>query len=129
MLHESPAFLWDAREAATKAASVALGREQTEYLGDWVLQAAVERQLEILGEALKNLRSADAETAARIPDVHAIIATRNILVHAYAQVDQRRVWEILTDDLPLLIPVLAGLLTEADEAEPSIEERYTDGVG
>ncbi|CAM5282891.1 HepT-like ribonuclease domain-containing protein [Leifsonia shinshuensis] len=123
MLPESPAFLWDAREAATKAASVAQGHGQPEYLGDWVLQAAVERQLEILGEALKNLRSTDAETAARIPNVHAIIATRNILVHAYAQVDQRRVWEILTDDLPELIPVLESLLAEIDDAEPSLEDR------
>lgn len=123
MLPESPAFLWDAREAATKAASVAQGHGQAEYLGDWVLQAAVERQLEILGEALKNLRSVDAETAARIPYVHAIIATRNILVHAYAQVAQRRVWEILTDDLPTLIPVLEGLLAEVDEAEPSFQDR------
>jgi uncharacterized protein with HEPN domain len=123
MLPESPAFLWDAREAATKAASVARGHEQAEYLGDWVLQAAVERQLEILGEALKNLRSADAETATRIPNVHAIIATRNILVHAYAQVDQRRVWEILIDDLPELIALLEGLLAEVDEAEPTFQDR------
>lgn len=123
MLPESPAFLWDAREAATKAASVAQGHGQADYLGDWVLQAAVERQLEILGEALKNLRSADAETAARIPNVHAIVATRNILVHAYARVDQRRVWEILTDDLPELIPVLDSLLAEVDEANPSLQDR------
>lgn len=34
MLPESPAFLWDAREAATKAASVAQGHGQGEYLGD-----------------------------------------------------------------------------------------------
>lgn len=122
MLRESPAFLWDAREAAMKAASVAEGHEREGYLADWVLQAAVERQLEILGEALKNLRSADPATASRVPDVHAIIATRNILVHAYAQVDQRRVWEILIDDLPVLIPVLGGLLAEADAAGPSAEE-------
>ncbi|SEI16322.1 MULTISPECIES: HepT-like ribonuclease domain-containing protein [unclassified Leifsonia] len=122
MLPESPAFLWDAREAATKAASVEQGHGQAEYLGDWVLQAAVERQLEILGEALKNLRSADAETAARIPNVHAIIGTRNILVHAYAQVDQQRVWEILTDDLPELIPVLESLLAEVDETELSLQD-------
>lgn len=34
MLPESPAFLWDAREAATKAASVAQRHEQAEYLGE-----------------------------------------------------------------------------------------------
>jgi uncharacterized protein with HEPN domain len=100
-----------------KAASVPHGHAQKEFLDNWVLQAAAERQLEILGEALKNLRSADAETAGRIPDVHAIIATRNILVHAYAQVDQRRLWDILTDDLLVLIPVLESLLAEADEAD------------
>ena len=125
MLPESPAFIWDARDAANKAASVEQSHDQNEYLGDWVLQAAVERQLEILGEALKNLRSADPETAARIPNVHAIIATRNILVHAYARVDQRRVWEILVDDLPILIPVLEGLLGEVDEPKPSTGERQT----
>ncbi|MFF2051361.1 DUF86 domain-containing protein [Leifsonia sp. NPDC058194] len=117
MRPESPALLWDARDAATKAVSVSHVHSRAAYLADWVLQAAVERQLEVLGEALKNVRSADAETAARIPDVHAIIATRNILVHAYAQVDQRRVWEILTDDLPVLIPVLDGLLAEVDAME------------
>jgi uncharacterized protein with HEPN domain len=123
MRPESPAFLWDAREAARKAASVAQAHEQAVYLDDWVLQAAVERQLEILGEALKNLRVADADTAARVPNVHAIIATRNILVHAYAQVDQRRVWEIMTDDLPVLIPLLEGLLAEVDGQEPSLPQR------
>ena len=114
MRPESPAFLWDAREAAAKATSVAREHERDEYLKDWVLQAAAERQLEILGEALKNLRSADPTTAARIPDVHAIIATRNILVHAYARVDQGRIWEVLTDDLPVLLPVLERLVSEAD---------------
>ena len=118
MRPELPAFLWDAREASTKAASIAQGHARDEYLDDWVLQAAGERQLEVLGGALKNLRAADADTAERIPNVHAIIATRNILVHAYAQVDQQRVWEILTDDLPTLIPVLEGLLAEAGEEEP-----------
>ena len=114
MRPESPAFLWDARDASRKAASVAQGHALDEYLEDWVLQAAVERQLEILGEALKNLRAADPETAERVPDVHAIIATRNILVHAYAQVDQRRIWEILTVDLAALVPVLEALLSEAE---------------
>jgi uncharacterized protein with HEPN domain len=104
-------------------------RARSVSIADWVLQAAAERQLEILGEALKNLRSADAATASRVQDVHAIIATRNILVHAYAQVDQRRVWEILVDDLPGLIAVLQGLLAEADAARPSVEESEPGRAG
>ncbi len=127
MRPESPAFLWDAREAAAKAASVAEGNSQFRYLGDWVLQAAAEHQLEILGEALKNLRAVDADTAVGIPNVHAIIATRNILVHAYAQVDQRRVWEILNNDLPALIPVLESLLADVDHADSSRGGRVRPG--
>jgi uncharacterized protein with HEPN domain len=114
MRPESPAFLWDASEASKRAVSIGRGRKIQDYLDDWVLQSAVERQLEILGEALKNLRAADPETAARIPDVHAIIATRNILVHAYARVDQWKVWEIITRDLPALVPVLTELLLEVE---------------
>ena len=114
MRPEAPAFLWDACEASKRAVSIASGREVGDYLGEWILQAAVERQLEIIGEALKHLRAADPETAERIPDVHAIIATRNILVHAYAQVDQEKVWEIITGDLPALIPVLEALLSEVE---------------
>lgn len=123
MRPESPAFLWDAREAAMKAASVAQGHARAEYLDDWVLRAAVERQLEILGEAMKNLRLVDSDTADQIPNVHAIIATRNILVHAYGQVDQRRVWEILTEDIPVLLPVLERLLDEADSGESPLTAR------
>jgi hypothetical protein len=44
-------------------------------------------QLEILGEALKNLRNVDPETAARIPDAHRIIGLRDVLAHAYAVIN------------------------------------------
>jgi len=116
MRPDAPALLWDARQAAARAVSVAEGRSVDDYLANWVSQSAVERQLEIVGEALKNLRTADPDTAERIPDIHAIVATRNILVHAYAQVDQQRIWRILTRDLPELIPVLDELLSEAEQA-------------
>jgi uncharacterized protein with HEPN domain len=114
MQPESAAFLWDAHDASKKAVSIASGLDIEEYLSQWVLQSAVERQLEILGEALRNLRAKNPDTAERIPNVHAIIATRNILVHAYAQVDQQKVWEIITQDLPVLVPVLEALLSEIE---------------
>lgn len=120
MLPESPAYLWDALVAAKKAGSVAADHELEGYLQDWVLQSAAERQFEIVGEALKNLRTADPATAERIPDVHAIIATRNVLVHAYAKVDQMKLWETLTEDVPRLIRVVAALLAEF-EAGPDAE--------
>ncbi|TAM70074.1 MAG: DUF86 domain-containing protein [Microbacteriaceae bacterium] len=113
MQSESPAFIWDAQEASKRIVSVTQGHDVDEYLDNWVLQAAVECQLEILGEALKKLRVADPVTLERIPNAHAIIATRNILVHAYARVDQEKVWDILTSDLPVLVSILEGPLAEA----------------
>lgn len=114
MQPESAALLWDALDASRRAVSIADGLQLAEYLNQWVLQSAAERQLEIVGESLKNLRAADVQTAERVPDVNAIIATRNILVHAYARVDPERIWTVLTRDLRELIPILEGLLAEAE---------------
>jgi hypothetical protein len=58
-----------------------------------MLRAAVERQFEIIGEALRRLLSEDRETAERISQHKRIIAFRNILTHG-AEVDDRIVWGI-----------------------------------
>ncbi|WP_425339305.1 HepT-like ribonuclease domain-containing protein [Brevibacterium marinum] len=57
------------------------------FSADWILQSAVERNIEIIGEALNRLRRTDAEVAARIPHLQEAIATRNVIAHQYANVD------------------------------------------
>jgi len=52
------------------------------------------------------------ELAERIPDVHKIIATRNVLVHGYTEVSSTIVWEAATQAIPGLIPTLEALLAE-----------------
>ena len=52
-----------------------------------MLRSAVERQFEIVGEALSQLAKAAPELAAQIPDLPRIVAFRNILRHGYAVVD------------------------------------------
>lgn len=74
----------------------------------------MERQLEILGEALKNLRSADPDTAAAIPDLARIIGMRNVLAHAYAVVDDGVVWEAATARVPALMAIVEGLLADIE---------------
>jgi uncharacterized protein with HEPN domain len=60
----------------------------------------VERQFEIIGEALNRLSRIDSEAAKKIDDLPRIVAFRNILSHGYASVDDALVWQLLSDRLP-----------------------------
>jgi uncharacterized protein with HEPN domain len=76
-------LLWDARDAVTAIAEMTRGKSFSDFDSDLVLRSAVERQFEILGEALNRLNRLDATLAARIPDLRQIVAFRNILIHGY----------------------------------------------
>lgn len=112
MRPDTPAHLWDGVNAARKTLAIIHGLTIDEYLADWIRQSAVERQLEILGESLARIRRDDEETAERIPDIHAVIATRNVIIHRYDEVDHVRVWVMLHDDVPALLPSLQSILDE-----------------
>ncbi|MGB9030948.1 MAG: HepT-like ribonuclease domain-containing protein [Acidobacteriaceae bacterium] len=58
----------------------------------------------------------DAVFAAQITNSRNIIAFRNILIHAYAHIDDRIVWEIVEYRLPVLIHDVAELMKLPDEA-------------
>ena len=98
--------------AADKIAAFVGGLTEDQYRHDELRKSAVERQLEVLGEALKNLRNTDPQLAQRIPALARIIGMRNILAHAYAVVDDGVVWEAATVRVPELALVVQSLLTE-----------------
>lgn len=103
-------YLWDAASAAEQARSFAKGCSLDDYLANAMLRAAVERQFEIIGEALNQLSKAAPEIASAIPDLPRIVAFRKILVHGYATVDDALVWQVLTERLPELQRVMRELL-------------------
>lgn len=76
----------------------------------WETKAAVERQYELLGEALNYVRNADAELAERIPGVEAAIGVRNHIIHGYFEGDDETLWQTATEDLPQLQQALLHLL-------------------
>ena len=92
MKREPKTLLWDAREAADAIVAMTTGKTFGDFDRDIVLRSAVERQFEIVGEALARLARDDAATAAKIPDLRDIVAFRNILIHGYAVIDRARVW-------------------------------------
>ena len=112
MLLESASYLWDARVAAAHIHTFAAGVSLVSYRVDDLRKSAVERQLEILGEALNRLRRIDELTASRIPDLHRIVGMRNVLAHGYATVEDAVVWEAATQRVPEVARVIELLLLE-----------------
>ncbi|HVF04023.1 MAG TPA: HepT-like ribonuclease domain-containing protein [Frankiaceae bacterium] len=112
MPRDPRAYLWDARQAAERVVGFVAGRTWQEYAGDVLLRSAVERQFEIVGEALNKLRGVDDAIAAEIADLPRIVAFRNLLIHGYATIDDALVWEIATERAEPLVATLNRLLGE-----------------
>lgn len=112
MQPDAGALLWDAHRAAELIRTFVARRSWEDYLGDAMLRSAVERQFEIIGEALNRLSQVDAPVAAQVVDLPRIVAFRNVLIHGYATIDDAIVWEVATERIGALARVLAGLLDE-----------------
>jgi uncharacterized protein with HEPN domain len=87
-------LLIDVRKAGLAVTSFVKGKSLIDYSQDLLLRSAVERQLEILGEAVRKLRDLDPAMAARLSDHHRIIGFRNILAHGYDVLDEHIVWQV-----------------------------------
>lgn len=81
MQRDPRAFLWDVREAALAIQSFTFGMDVNDYVGSELVQAAVERKFEVIGEALNQLAKLDPSLAAQIADLPQIVAFRNQLIH------------------------------------------------
>ena len=90
-------------------------RTEAEYLADDYCQSAVERQLEIAGDSLGQLRKIAPELFKRVPDGDIVVAFRNVLAHGYAVLDHRKVYEIASQRAGELLTSLEALLAELPE--------------
>ena len=114
MQRDARCYLWDALRAAEAVQSFLRGRTFETFVEDDLLRSAVERQLEIIGEALSQLANVDPQIADNIAELGRIIAFRNILAHGYAAIDYDTVWRLIEDKLPELQSNLTMLLGAAD---------------
>lgn len=105
-------YLEDVQQACELLLKFTSGKSITDYEGDPMLRSAVERQFEIIGEAVSGLARINPAIADRISYHERIIALRNILIHGYADVDNRLVWDVLRTNLPTLRGEINTLLAE-----------------
>lgn len=104
--------LHDALVACRAIQQFADERSFAAYERDLMLRSAVERQLEIIGEALGQARHADETLETRLPKLARIVALRNRVIHGYDTVDDEIIWDIAQTNVPELIEQLKTLLAE-----------------
>lgn len=101
-------------EDAVRAGEAVIGflGESTleEYVSNEVLASAVERQFEILGEALSRALRGEPKLAEAIPEVHDVIGFRNVLAHGYDVLQDETVFNHARSDVPALLDRLRDLL-------------------
>jgi uncharacterized protein with HEPN domain len=112
MAREIRTYLVDILDACDLLGTFSQGRTLEDYLRDAMLRSAVERQFEIIGEAVRVATRHAPELQERITGCAAIIAFRNQLTHVYSAVDHRTVWGILQSRVPALKAEVEALLAE-----------------
>lgn len=113
----SPAqYLSDIDEAMSDARDFAEGHDLEDFLEDRQLRYAIERALEIIGEATSNLSDDVKARDPRLP-WQEMRGLRNIVAHAYHRVDPARVWQVVIDDLPDTHEKIRELLRKVQDDE------------
>ncbi len=98
-------------DAAREALSFVVGRNSEDLGRDRMLVLALVKEIEIIGEAASRISDESRKALPRIPWPK-IIAMRNRLIHAYADVDLSIVWDTLTGALPELLRELETALAD-----------------
>lgn len=110
-------YLYDIREACELISEFTSGKAFDDYAGDTMLRSAVERQFEIIGEALNQALKLDPSLEDTITETAKIVAFRNRLIHAYASISDRVVWGVIETSLPKLHREVVELLEEWGASE------------
>jgi uncharacterized protein with HEPN domain len=105
--------LWHIEKAADKITTFIAGRTLEQFATDAMLRSAVERELIIIGEAMARAQQVDPELSKLISDVPGIIACRNQLVHNYPRIAAERIWEIISEHVPVLLGEIRTLLASS----------------
>lgn len=101
------AYLWDMLDAACAITDFVREKKIEDYIADRMLRGAVERHLEIIGEAARRVSPAFSTAHPEVP-WRLMIAQRNVLAHEYGEIRHERIWIVCTQHIPELIQLIEG---------------------
>src|SRR5207253_3635891 len=102
-------YLWDMLTAARAVADFTRDRTFEEYSNDLMLRSAVERQVEIIGEAARRVSDSFRQQHPEIP-WSKIMGQRHVLAHDYGEIKHDRLRQVATVHVPALIGQITPLL-------------------
>ncbi len=102
--------LYDIKFANDEIDSYFINREKRfeEYSKDTILKRAIERDLEIIGEAINRILAIEPEFP--IQNARKIIGLRNQIIHAYDNISDENIWGIIMNHLPNLKVEIENLI-------------------
>ena len=109
-------YLWDMLTAARAVVDFTKDRTFEEYSNDLMLRSAVERQVEIIGEASRRVSEDFRSQHPEIP-WSKIMGQRHVLAHDYGEIKHDRLWQVATVHVPALIGQIEPLLPPPPEDE------------
>jgi uncharacterized protein with HEPN domain len=112
MRAEEKKLLLDVSEACLSIEQRCAGHTFDQYTADRWFRRAVEREFEIIGEALNRLDRLAPVVAARVTSLRHIVDFRNRIIHGYDSVDDVIVWRTVQHHLPMLKAEVESLLGE-----------------
>ena len=109
----------DMLRAIDKVGRYTEGMDAAAFAADEIVVDAVLRNLEVLGEAARNVPGEVRDAHPGIP-WRRMVGFRNIVAHVYFGVDLDNVWKIVSENVPPVRPALMALLEELERAEPAV---------
>jgi len=108
------AYLWDMQDAAEAVIGFLQGKTFEDYMNDRMLRGAVERHIEIIGEAANRTDRGFRARHGEIP-WRPIIAQRNVLAHEYGELKHELIWNVAQRHLPVLVRQLREIMDASSE--------------